>query len=331
MIRQVVPPTSAQLDAARRVIADHLAPTPTVVISVGDRPVAAKLEVLQVTGSFKIRGGLAAVDAARREDATGAVITASAGNHGLGIAHAATLLGVPATVVVPANASVAKVTQLRRYAIELIQYGSSYDDAQAQAKEIAETRSIRYISAFNDSHVIAGQATAFDEMLVQFPDLEHVVVPVGGGGLISGVLTSRDDHGRGDLRVTGVQPERSHAMYDVLHGKASSEVVHRPTIADGLAGGGDDGSVTNDIIARHGVELILVPEASIRRAVREAAEFNGLVLEGSAATPYAAIADELIDVGATKVGFIASGRNIAVDLLRELLAGAPEEPWVPAR
>lgn len=330
MIREVLPPTSEQLEAARRVIADHLTPTPSVTLWIRDRPVLAKLEGLQLTGSFKIRGGLAAVDAARRHDATGAVITASAGNHGLGIAHAATLLGVPATVVVPANASAAKVTKLGHYDIELIQFGTSYDDAQARAKEIALERSIRYISAFNDADVIAGQSTVFDEMLLQCPDLDHVVVPVGGGGLISGVLTSRDGHGRGDVRVTGAQPERSHAMYDVLHGKASREVVHHPTIADGLAGGGDDGSVTNEIIARHGVELVLVPEDQIRGAVREAAATNGLVLEGAAATGYAAIANGLVDAS-RGVGFIASGRNIAVDLLRELLGEAPPEGVGAAR
>ncbi|MDE3064952.1 MAG: pyridoxal-phosphate dependent enzyme [Acidobacteriota bacterium] len=329
--RQVQPPTAEQLDAARRVIAEHLAPTPTVTIWVGDRPVAAKLEGLQVTGSFKVRGGLAAVDAARRDEATGAVVTASAGNHGLGIAHAATLLGVPATVVVPANASRAKVNQLRRYDVELIEFGSSYDEAQAHAKELAEGRSLHYISAFNNADVIAGQATAFDEMLLQFPEIEHVVVPVGGGGLISGVLFSRESHGRPDVRVTGVQPERSHAMYDVLHGVASRDVVHRPTIADGLAGGGDEGSVTNDVIAAHHVPLVLVPEDAIRRAVRDAAEFNGLVLEGSAATPYAAIARGLVEDPGSRVGFIASGRNIAVDLLRELLGEPREEGAAPSR
>jgi threonine dehydratase len=111
-------------------------------------------------------------------------------------------------------------------------------------------------------------------------------------------------------------------MYDVLHGMDSSDVVHHSTIADGLAGGGDDGAVTNEIIAHHHVELVLVPESEIRLAVREAAESNGLVLEGSAATPYAAIATGLVG-DAPRIGFIASGRNIAVDLLRELLAGAP--------
>ena len=174
MTSLVPPPTLAQLDDARRVVAEHLEPTPTVTLELRDRPVRAKLESLQVTGAFKIRGGLAALAAARREGA-GAVITASAGNHGLGVAHASRVLGVPATVVVPANASVAKVAKLRRYDIELIQFGSSYDEAQAQAMALAARRGVRYVSAFNDPDVIAGQSTVFDEMLAQAPDLGRLV------------------------------------------------------------------------------------------------------------------------------------------------------------
>lgn len=323
MIRDVKPPTEEQLEAARRVIADHLDPTPTVTIHLRGRAVLAKLESLQITGSFKIRGGFAAVDAARREDAIGAVVTASAGNHGLGIAHASSILDVRATVVVPVNASAAKVKKLLEYDIELIQFGSSYDEAQAKAMELAATRSIRYISAFNDTDVIAGQATVFHEMLLQSPELEHVVVPVGGGGLISGVLLSRDERGRGDVRVTGVQPEESSAMFHVIRGTPMADVTHRPTIADGLAGGGDEGAVTNDLIAKSGVALVLVPEVQIRRAVREAVEVNGLVMEGSAATAYAAITTDLVGDTVSRIGFIASGRNIATDLLIELLGERP--------
>ena len=319
MIRPVAVPSSVDLEEAERVIADHLQPTPTVTARLRGRPVFAKLESLQITGSFKVRGALAAVAAAHRDDPTGAVITSSAGNHGLGIAHAATLLEVPATVVVPANASAAKVKKLRNYDIELIQSGNSYDEAQAHAMELALERSIRYISPFNDTDVIAGQATVFAEMLAQAPHLTHVVVPVGGGGLISGVLMAREAHGRLDVRVTGVQPEESSAMYHVLRGTPMGEVRHRPTIADGLAGGGDDGAVTNDLIASHGVEIVLVAERLIRQGVREAAESNGLVLEGSAATPYAAIVRGLVGDGDAGLGFIASGRNIAHGLLVELL------------
>ena len=320
MIRHVSVPSSDQLEHARDIVDHYLEPTPTVSILVRGRKVFVKLESLQVTGSFKIRGALAAVDAAHRVDPNGAVITASAGNHGLGIAHAASLLGVRATVVVPANASVAKVKKLSTYNIELIQFGSSYDEAQSHAKDLADERSIRFISPFNDSDVIAGQSTIFDEMLRQAPAIEHVVVSVGGGGLISGTLLSRDAQDRSDIRVTGVQPEESAALYHVLRGATMSDIVHNPTIADGLAGGGDDGAITNELIAKSGIDLVLVPEVEIRRAVREIAENNGLVMEGSAAASYAAIAANRVDDVTSRVGFIASGRNISHELLIELLS-----------
>src|SRR5665213_1871371 len=319
MIRQVLPPSVEQIDTARRVIAQHLVPTPTISLSLRGRPVFVKMESLQPTGSFKVRGALAAVDASRRDDPNGAVITASAGNHGLGIAYASSVLGVPATVVVPANASEAKVKKLGNYMIELIQFGSSFDEAQAHALELADQRSIRFISPFNDSNVIAGQSTVFNEMLLQAPELEHLVVSVGGGGLLSGALIARDIHGRTDIRLTGVQPEESAALYHVLRGASMADVVHHPTIADGLAGGGDDGAVTNEIVAKSGVDLVLVPEVEIRHAVRELAENNGLVMEGSAAASYAAIVANHVNDTTSRVGFIASGRNISHELLLELL------------
>lgn len=320
MLRVVMAPNETQLEAARRVVADYLTPTPTVRLNVRGRTVWAKLESLQITGAFKIRGALAALNAVKEADATSAVITSSAGNHGLGIAHAAQLLGVRATVVVPANASAAKVAKLKKYDVELIEVGSSYDDAQAHALELASRRSLHYVSPFNDTNVIAGQSTVFDEMIRQAPELEHLVVSVGGGGLLSGTLLAREAAGRLDVVLTGVQPEESSALFHVLRGAKMSDVVHRPTIADGLAGGGDEGAITNELIERAGVPLIVVPEAEIRAAVAEIAEVNGLVMEGSAAASYAAIANDLIDDRHSRVGFIASGRNISRDLLIELLS-----------
>ncbi len=319
MIAEVLPPSPAQLEEARRVIADRLRPTPTVVLSLRGRSVFTKLESLQPTGSFKIRGALAAIDAVVRDEPGASVMTSSAGNHGLGIAHAAMLLGVKATVVVPANASAAKVAKLRQYEIELIQVGDSYDDAQAHAIDLAETRSVKYISPFNNTHVIAGQSTVMDEILIQAPEIEHLVVSVGGGGLISGCLLSRNSHDRHDISITGVQPANSAAMFHVLRGVAMADVEHASTIADGLAGGGDEDAVNNWIIAQHEVPLVLVPEVDIRRAVRECAETNGLVLEGSATASYAAITNDLVNDSSRRIGFIGTGRNIAHELLVEIM------------
>ncbi|MCX6508777.1 MAG: pyridoxal-phosphate dependent enzyme [Actinobacteria bacterium] len=320
MNQTVPPPTEQQLEAARRVIAHHLVPTPTVTLMLRGRPVLTKMELFQPTGAFKVRGALAAIDAALRSDPTGAVIASSAGNHGLGIAHAAMLLGARATVVVPATASAAKVKKLQNYEIELIQHGNSYDDAQAFALTLAAERSIRFLSPFNDPDVVAGQSTVFEEMLRQAPELEHLVVSVGGGGLIAGCLVAREVHGRTDIRVTAVQPQNSSALYFALQGKTMAEISHLPTIADGLAGGGDDGAMTNAIVAHHQIPFVLVPEAEIRSAVRECVEQNGLVMEGSATASYAAITNNLIHDSSSRVGFIACGRNIAFDLLQSLLA-----------
>ena len=320
MTRTVLPPTSDTVAAAREVIARYLTPTPTVTLSLRGRPVLTKMETLNPTGAFKVRGALAAVHASMISDPHGAVVTSSAGNHGLGVAYAAKLLNARATVVVPASASAAKVNKLRQYPIELIQWGSSYDEAQAHALELSEARGLHFVSPFNDPHVVSGQSTVFAEMLEQAPELEHLVVSVGGGGLVSGCILARDMADRRDVRITGVQPENSAALYHVLRGTAMAEVRHQYTIADGLAGGGDEGAITNDMVRENNVSLVLVAERHIRSAVRECLEETGLVMEGSATASYAAITENYIADTTSQVGFIACGRNIAFDLLCDILA-----------
>lgn len=320
MTRVVSDPTADTVAAARDVITRYLTPTPTVTLSLRGRPVATKLETVNPTGAFKVRGALAAVHATMQADPNGAVITSSAGNHGLGVAYAATLLNAKATVVVPASASAAKVNKLRQYPIELIQWGSSYDEAQAHALELSDARGLHFVSPFNNPHVVSGQSTVFAEMLEQAPDLEHLVVSVGGGGLIAGCLLAREMANRSDVRITGVQPENSAALYHVLRGTAMADVQHTYTIADGLAGGGDEGAITNEMVRQHNVPLVLVAERHIRAAVRECLEETGLVMEGSATASYAAITENYIADTTSRVGFIACGRNIAFDLLRDILA-----------
>jgi threonine dehydratase len=278
------------------------------------------MDCLQPVGSFKIRGALAAISHALREDPRGAVIASSAGNHGLGIAHASQLLGATATVVVPRNASAAKVAKLKTYAITLIQHGDTYDEAQEHAHELAERHSLRFLSPFNDANVIAGQSTCFDELLAQLPDVEEVIVPIGGGGLMAGCLVSREVNERRDVIISGVQAENWAAMYHHLRGVADDDIPHSDTIADGLAGGVIHDGATNALIRANHVDITLVPEASVRRAVADALRDNGILLEGSSSVGYAALSEKLIDTADRRVAFIASGRNIADSLLREILA-----------
>jgi len=320
MTHHVPPPSSAQMEAARQVVADHLTPTPTISTTIRGRHVFAKMDSLQPVGSFKIRGALAAIADSLRRDPHGAVIASSAGNHGLGIAHAATLLGATATVVVPGNASAAKVAKLKTYDITLIQYGDTYDEAQEHAHALADAHSLHFLSPFNDPNVVAGQATCFDELWAQVPDIEEVVVPIGGGGLMAGCLVSRTANLRHDVKITGVQAENWAAMYHYLNGVAPDDIPHANTIADGLAGGVVEGAVTNALIEENKIDITLVPEASVRRGVAEALRDNGILLEGSSSVGYAALAEQLIDTADRRVAFIASGRNIADALLREILA-----------
>ena len=164
----------------------HLAATPVVPAPRLGRDVWLKLETLQPTGSFKVRGALVAVTAALARDRRAPIVTASAGNHGLGIAFAADRLGATATVVVPTNASEAKQEAIERFAVELVRHGTSYDEAEAHALALADAGAV-YVSPYNDPDVIAGQGTIAIELLEQVPGLTTIVTPIGGGGLASGL------------------------------------------------------------------------------------------------------------------------------------------------
>jgi len=201
--RQVRPPTSDDLERAWATVHAVLEPTPLV-----PSPIASdsylKLETFQPTGSFKVRGGLAAISALSKDRRA---VTASAGNHGLGIAWASSRLGRQATVVVPENSSPPKVEALRTYPIELIEYGSDYEAAEKRALEIGASPGALFISPYNDPNVIAGQATIGRELDSQLPGEVTVIAPVGGGGLLSGYAYGHD-HARACTSSASSQTSR---------------------------------------------------------------------------------------------------------------------------
>lgn len=294
-----------------------LRPTPLVEATVAGRRLWLKLESLQPTGSFKVRGALAALDHLARNQPGRSVVTCSAGNHGLGIAFASRRLGVDATVVVPATASAAKTAKLRGYDIELIEVGATYEEAEKAALALADERDALYVSPYNDALVIAGQSTMAAEILTQLPGATDLVVSVGGGGLLSGSLLRSEGSG---LTVHGALVEQNSAFAIAMEGREVDESLLGPTIADGLAGGIERGAVTVEIAAAAQIDLHLVPEDAIRAALRAAMSDAGLVIEGSAAVALAVALHHGASMG-DEIVVALSGRNITPTLLADVMAG----------
>ena len=301
-------------------IAPHIRRTPTeksdALSGLAGREVYLKLENLQKTGSFKIRGALNALmrmDPARR--ATG-VITASAGNHGQGVAYAAKLLGVPACVVLPIGVPLAKLTAIQRAGAETVLTGESYDDAHAAAMDLARDRKLSYVHAFDDDDVIVGQGTLALELLEDAPDLDTLVVPVGGGGLISGIALATSSL-RSRPRIVGVQAAGASAFADSF---SSGKIVEHPvaTIADGIAVA-RPAERTLSIVKRYVDEVITVTDEAIARAIVVLLERTKLLAEGAGAAALAAVLELDGRVGGQSVGVVVSGGNIDPNLLGKAL------------
>jgi threonine dehydratase len=312
-VRAVAAPSRGDLDAAAEVVAERLAPTPLVPSPALGDGVHLKLETFQPTGSFKVRGGLAALSRAGGEP----VVTASAGNAGLGIAWAASALGMHATVVVAETASPAKVAALRALPVELVQHGEDYDAAEAHALSLTGAR---YVSSYNDTGMIAGQSTIGRELDVQLPGPLTVAAPLGGGGLCSGLGLWAA--GRSGARVIGVEAERSPAFSTALAAGRIEPVDVGETLADGLAGNLEPGAVTFELVRDHVAAVVQASEAEIEEAIRFLARAHGIVAEGAGATAVAAVMAGRVPRGEEPLVLVVTGRNIALPRLAAVLAAA---------
>jgi threonine dehydratase len=314
--RSVRVPTVADLGPAWTVVSRHLPPTPVDVPSEGEEPIL-KMESLQPTGSFKVRGALNALG---RLDPGVPVVTASAGNHGLGVAYAARLLGRRATVVVSTKASPAKTRRLRALGIDLVQVGETFDEAEGHALGLAR-QGAYYMSGYNDPDVIAGQATIGFELDQQLDGELTVVCSIGGGGLASGLglWASTRPH----TRIIGVEADASTAVSATVRAGHDVTVEIGDTLADGMAGNIEPGCVTPGLIASHVSELITVDEEEIRAGMRYLVAERGYVAEGAGATAVAAIiAGKVASQGRTVA--IVSGRNVTMPTLASVLGATPE-------
>jgi threonine dehydratase len=317
-MRTVAQPEHAQFDAAWDVVRRYLPVTPVVVAPQLGTGVSLKLETMQPTGSFKVRGGLAAVAATLASDPVRAVVAASAGNHGLGLAYAASKLKAQVTVIVPRLASAAKVSALQQFDVRLVLHGEGYSEAEAHALDLVAQHGGRYVSPYNDPDVIAGQSTIVRELLDQVPNVGTVVVPCGGGGLLAGIALALAGTG---VRVIGVESEASPSMTAAVASGGIVPITVEPTLADGLAGNLELGAVTVDVALAQKVEILTVSEADIRSAMAFSVYKMGLVLEGAGAVGVAALRAGLVSPGAEgrETVVLLTGRNVAPTLLEEVL------------
>jgi len=310
---------AAVVEAAAR-IAPHVRRTPTerspALSQLAGREVYLKLENLQRTGAFKIRGALNALtrlDAAKR---AAGVVTASAGNHGQGVAFAAQLIGAPVTVVLPQGVPLAKLTAIQRSGAETVLADGGYDEAHAVALEIARERGRTYVHAFDDDDVIAGQGTVALELLEDADELDTVVVPVGGGGLIAGIALAASER-KPRLRIIGVQSESASAFAESFR---AGRVIERSaaTIADGIAVR-RPAERTLAIVRKYVDDVITVSDQAIARAIVVLLERTKMLAEGAGAAGIAAVLEANGHVGGQRVGVIVSGGNIDPNLLGKAL------------
>jgi threonine dehydratase len=290
----------------RRTPTVHLAPLRVA------RPfdVWAKLECLQVTGSFKPRGATNKVLSLDRREAERGVVAASGGNFGLGVAYAARHLGVPATIFVPERASAARRERLARWGAEVVVYGRDWDDSYRESLEFAERERRPTLHAFDDPHVIAGQGTAGLELLADAgTDLDVVIVPIGGGGLLAGIATAVKRL-RPNVRVVGVEPTGSPTMTASLEAGRVVELERVDSIADTLSPR-RAGDLTFEATRRFVDEVVLVTDDQLRAAMRAYWDELNLLVEPAGAAALAALVSGAARVEpGSRVAVVASGANL---------------------
>ena len=279
-----------------------------------------KLECNQTVKSFKIRGALSKMTTLTQQQRKRGVATISSGNHGASVSYGARLLGVEkAVVIVPETTPKPKVDKIRFYGAEVLLLGANYDEAHKLGMEYIEKNGMTYIDAYyEDPKIYGGQGTVALEILEQRPEIDTIVVPIGGGGLITGIAVAAKDI-RPDIRIIGVQTEACPAMIRALADQVFYEEypVTGPTICDALVGG--VGKLSYEILGDYVDDMIMVKEDTIKKAVKFMIKEEKYIVEGAGAATVAAVMDEPERVGGRHIALVMSGGNIDGDLMVELL------------
>lgn len=279
--------------------------------------VSLKLENLQYTASFKDRGSLNRLLQLSDDERARGVLAVSAGNHAQGVAHHAGRLGIPSTIVMPRFTPNVKVANTRALGAEVVLEGDDFPSAASYAQKLLEERGLVFVPPYDDAAVIAGQGTIALEMLAARPELEVIVVPVGGGGLVAGIAVAAKAL-RPDLAVIGVQSERWPGTHRLKHDHDSGGTVGGQTIAEGIAVS-RAGQLTAPIIHDLVDEVRLVSEPAIEAAIATLIEIEKTVVEGAGAIALAAVRSEPERYRNQEVGLVISGGNIDTRLLSNVL------------
>lgn len=266
-----------------------------------------KLENLQKTGSFKIRGAFNKVAQLSKEECSRGLIAASAGNHAQGVALAGRERGIPVTVYMPKKTPETKVSATRKYGATVKLYGRNFDEAYVAAREEQLETGAAFIHPFDDLAIIEGQATVAMEMLQQQPGLDTIIVPAGGGGLLAGTALAVKTI-RPDVKVIGVQAANSPAIYTSFHRLRNNNIPFLPTIAEGICVA-EPGKLTTDIIHKYVDGMITVTEQEISSTIVFMLEREKLLVEGAAAAAIAAVLNKKLPVSSSRTGVIVSGGN----------------------
>ena len=313
--------TLADIQGARKTIADSVFLSPcayseTFSRLTGNR-IFFKLENLQMTGSFKERGAVNKLSTLTPEQRVRGVVTASAGNHAQGVAYHATRLGIRSKICMPVGTPLIKVSSTRNYGAEVVLFGNNFDEACEEAERLRKAGNLTFVHPFDDDAIIAGQGTIGLELLEQQPDLEAVVVPIGGGGLIGGIACALKEI-RPGIKVVGVETERIPSMKAALAAHKPVTLPPAATIGDGIAvrRAGDH---TLPLVAKYVDEIVTVDEEEIANAILLLLEREKTVAEGAGAASAAALLNHKTSLKGLRTAVVISGGNIDVNFLSRII------------
>ena len=309
----------SDIQAAAKVIDGQVVRTPCLhsrtLSEITGAEVYLKFENHQFTASFKERGALNKLTSLDAEQRARGVIACSAGNHAQGVAYHAARLGIPATIVMPRHTPYVKVEHTQRHGAQVILEGDGFDAAKAHAIEQAGARGLTLVHPYDDERIVAGQGTCGLEMLTDHPDLDALVVAIGGGGLIAGISVAAKAM-RPQIEVFGVEMVRFPGMYHAV--KGTEPTFAASTIAEGIAVK-EPGRITLEIIGRNVAEILLVDEGDIEQAIVMLLEIEKTVVEGAGAAPLAALLQNVQRFRGRKVGLVLGGGNIDPLMLAEIV------------